>query len=341
MRAGDLLRQLDQRLLSLLTRTTTRLADRSARPGLLTWVALLSVGAVLGTAVWAADDRPVGDRTVGEVTRVGVAEGDSVPGYLRSAAADLAALPSAAPTTGDGTYALVTLDEYLPPQRLAAVLADVGVSAVFGRVPLPGRQTEIVKIPALRVPDDVVVGMAEVAARKDGEAADYRAKAAALGGDTAERELRQWYATSAQVASAEASAYRTGCACVYAAVVRAAPQALRQVATRPDVRAVDPAPEVSRLDRTVFTAPLPEQRDVVRPPADTGPEPEQTPAGKGESASSTPVPPEPMGESSEPAPVVTIPSPELPPAPFTEPTPTSTPTSPDVTGARPLEPSPS
>ena len=45
------------------------------------------------------------------------------------------------------------LTEYLPPQRLAAVLGDVGVSTVFGRVPLPGRQTEIVKIPALRVPD--------------------------------------------------------------------------------------------------------------------------------------------------------------------------------------------
>ncbi|MEU5905651.1 hypothetical protein [Micromonospora sp. NPDC047527] len=337
MRAGDLLRQLDQRLLPPLTRAVARLADRSARSSVLTWAAVLSVAAVLGTAVWAADDRPVGDRTVGEVTRVGVSDGDSVPGYLRSAAADLAALPSAAPAAGDGTYALVTLDAYLPPQRLAEVLGDVGVSAVFGRVPLPGRQTEIVKIPALRVPDDVVVGMAQVAARKDGEAADYRARAAALDGDAADRELREWYHTSAEVASAEASAYRTGCACVYAAVVRAAPQVLRGVASRPAVRAVDPAPEVYRLDRTVFTAPLPEQRDVVRPPADTGPAP--TPAPTGESI--TPALPVPVGESSEPAPVVTIPSPERSSVAPTEQAPTSVTTSPDVTGAGPLEPSPS
>ncbi|MEK8109976.1 hypothetical protein NKG94_47645 [Micromonospora sp. M12] len=151
-----------------------RLGDRSARSGVLSWAAVLSAAAVLGTAVWAVDDDPVGDRTVGEVTRVGVSDGDSVPGYLRSVAADLAALPASAPAAEDGTYALVTLDAYLPPQRLTTVLGDVGVSAVFGRVPLPGRQTEIVKIPALRVPDDVVAGMERVAARKETEAADYR-----------------------------------------------------------------------------------------------------------------------------------------------------------------------
>ncbi|MBM0234931.1 hypothetical protein JNW91_25855, partial [Micromonospora sp. STR1_7] len=231
MRAGDLLRQLDQRLLPPLTRGVARLGDRSGRSGVLTWAALFSMAAVLGTAVWATDDAPVGDRTVGEVTRVGVADGDSVPGYLRSAAADLAALSTAAPAVGADTYALVTLDAYLPPQRLAEVLGDVPVSTVFGRVPLPGRQTEIVRIPALRVPDDVVAGMAEVAARKDTEAADYRARAAATTGDGAdERELRVRYADGAEVAAAEAAAYRTGCACVYAAVVRAAPEVLRGVA---------------------------------------------------------------------------------------------------------------
>ncbi|SCF00610.1 hypothetical protein GA0070607_4299 [Micromonospora coriariae] len=342
MRAGDLLRQLDQRLLPPLTRAVARLGDRSARSGVLTWAALLSSAAVLGTAVWAADDAPIGDRTVGEVTRVGVVDGDSVPGYLRSAAADLAALPTAAPATGEGTYALVTLDAYLPPQRLAAVLGDVSVSTVFGRVPLPGRQTEIVKIPALRVPDDVVAGMAQVAARKDAEAADYRAKAAAVGGDGAdERELRGRYASGADVAAAEAAGYRTGCACVYAAVVRAAPVALRGVATRPDVRAVDPAPEVYRLERTVFTPPLPEQHDVVRPPADTGPSAEPTPEAPVESTPVAPVPSASMGESSEPAPVVTIPLPEPSATGPTEPAPPSVTTSPDATGTGPPTPSPS
>ncbi|MEH1169391.1 hypothetical protein V6V47_28825 [Micromonospora sp. CPCC 205539] len=343
MRAGDLLRQLDQRLLPPLTRAVGRLGDnRSARPGVLTWAALFSSAAVLGTAIWAVDEPPVGDRTVGEVTRVGVVDGDSVPGYLQAAAADLAALPTTTPVGGDGTYALVTLQAYLPPQRLAAALGDVSVSEVFGRVPLPGRQTEIVKIPALRVPDDVVAGMAQVAARKDTEAVDYRAKAAAVtGGGAEERELRQRYASGADVAAAEAAAYRAGCACVYAAVVRAAPGVLRGVAARPGVRAVDPAPEVYRLDRTVFTPPLPEQDDVVRPPADTEPSPEPTRDGRDESTPATPMPTPSMGESSEPAPVVTVPSPEQSSAEPTGLTPPSAATSPDATGTGPLAPTPS
>ncbi|MEU7612114.1 hypothetical protein [Micromonospora sp. NPDC049204] len=334
MRAGNLLRQLDQRLLPQLTRAVARLGDRPSRSGVLTWAAALSAVAVLGTALWAADETPLGDRTVGEVTRVGVSDGDSVPGYLRSAAADLAALTQSAPAAEDGTYALVTLVAYLPPQRLATVLGDVGVSTVFGRVPLPGRQTEIVRIPAMRVPDDVVAGMGQVAARKETEAADYRARAAAVDGDgDGERELRARYASGAEVATAEAAAYRSGCSCVYAAVVRAAPGVLRGMAARPDVRAVDPAPEVYRLDRTVFTPPLPEQDDVVRPPADTGPSPEPTPAQPSEPTPGTPEPVASVGESSEPAPVVTIPLPTPSSAEPTEPPPPSITTSPDVTTA--------
>ncbi|WDZ84328.1 hypothetical protein [Micromonospora cathayae] len=310
MRTGELLRRLDQRLLPPLVRA---LAGRSdPRPGLLAWVALASVGAVLLTAVWATGRPPAGDRTVGEVTRVGVAEGDSIPGYLRSADDELAALPDPA-ASGGSTWALVSLTEYLPPARLAPVLGDVGVSAVFGRVPLPGRQTEIVRIPALRVPDDVLAGMAGLADRKDREAADYRARAAELsGGDPQQRELRQWYDSSAQVAAAEAAAYRSGCSCVYAAVVRAEPATLRTVANRPGVRAVDPAPEVDRLDRTVFTPPLPEQRDTVRPPADEEPP----------SPSSTPGTSAPARPSS--APTVT----GSPSAPVTSTTPPATPSTP-------------
>ncbi|WP_416903183.1 hypothetical protein [Micromonospora echinospora] len=265
MRAGELLRRLDQRCLPPLVRALT--GRGGPRPRLLGWVALASVGAVLLTAAWATGRPPVGDRTVGEVTRVGVGEGDSIPGYLRSAGDELAALPDPAPSASAGsTWALVSLAEYLPPERLAPVLADVPVSAVFGRVPLPGRQTQIVRIPALRVPEDVRAGMVELAGRKDREAADYRARGAELTGDTPqERELRGFYASGAEVAEVEAAAYRAGCSCVYAAVVRAEPSRLRTVAARLGVRAVDPAPEIERLDRTVFTPPLPEQEDC--PPA--------------------------------------------------------------------------
>ncbi|KKK02426.1 hypothetical protein [Micromonospora sp. HK10] len=243
-------------------------ASPTRRPAVLTWIALACAFAVLLVAVAQRRDAPAGDRTVGEVTRVGVADGGSVPDYLRAAAAELAGLAAPA-TPGPGDYALVSFGTYLTPARAAAALGDTPVAAVLARVPLAGRQTEIVRIAALRLPDDVVAGMAEVATRKDREAADYRARAAAPAA-SADPEAGRVYATGAAVAAREAAAYRAGCACVYAAVVRAAPDVLRALAGQPGVRAVDPAPEVIRLDRAVFTPPLPEQRDVARPPVDSG-----------------------------------------------------------------------
>jgi hypothetical protein len=247
-----------------------RLGQGPVRLRVLTSVALMSSAAVLVTAVWAADRHPSGDPTLGDVTRVGVVEGQSIPGYVRSTRAELAAL-LAEPASGSApdTYALVTMSAYLAPGRLAPVLGGVRVSEVFSRVPLPDTQTQIVRIPALRVPEDVVAGMAQVAERKDREAQDYHDRSAALAeGGSKERELRRLYDSGVNIALAEATAYRAHCSCLYAAVVRAAPPALQKMASRPEVRAVDPAPEVQRLDRTVFSPPLPEQEDVVRPPAD-------------------------------------------------------------------------
>ncbi|MCO1614913.1 hypothetical protein AB0F93_10665 [Micromonospora tulbaghiae] len=274
---------------------------RRSRSAALTWLALACALVVLVVAVAQRRDRPVSDRTVGEVTRVGVTDGASIPAYLRAAGDELARLDAP-----DG-YALVSFGDYLTPARAAAALDGARVSAVVARVPLPGRQTEIVRIAALRLPQDVVAGMAGVATRKDREAADYRSRAAAT---TADPELRRVYDSGAEVAAREAQAYRAGCACVYAAVVGAAPDALRALAGRPGVRVVDPAPEVTRLDRTVFTPPLPEQRDVVRPPADTGP------AGAGG-----------MGDSSEAARTVSEPSPTAPASVAGSGTPNPAPTS--------------
>ncbi|WP_431943679.1 hypothetical protein [Micromonospora marina] len=261
---------------------------RRSRSAALTWLALVCALVVLVVAVAQRRDGPASDRTVGEVTRVGVTGGASIPAYLSAAGEELARLDAP-----DG-YALVSFDGYLTPARAAAALDGTRVSAVVARVPLPGRQTEIVRIAALRLPQDAVAGMAVVATRKDEEAADYRSRAAAA---TADPELRRVYDSGAEVAAREAEAYRTGCACVYAAVVSAVPDALRALAGRRGVRVVDPAPEVTRLDRTVFTPPLPEQRDVVRPPADTGP----AQAGG-------------MGDSSEAARTVSGPSPTAPAA---------------------------
>ncbi|MFJ6196379.1 hypothetical protein [Micromonospora sp. NPDC092111] len=277
-------------------------ARAGRRPGWLVTAAVLGVGAVLLTVGWAGrQDAPVGDRTVGQVERVGVAPGDALPGYVAAAATELTALTA-------GAYALVPFDAYLTPDRLPALLAGVEVSAVITRVPLPDRQTEVIRLPARLLPGDVTAGMAGAAARKDREAADYRIRAAG----TADPELRRVYDTGARVAAREADAYRSACGCVYAAVVRAEPAALRALAGRAGVRAVDPAPEVTRLDRTVFTPPLPEQRDVARPPADTALAPTRS-----------------VGDSSEAAPAVIGSVRPGPGAGSDPPPPTPVPTSPD------------
>jgi hypothetical protein len=171
-------------------------------------------------------------------------------------------------------YALVTFTGYLPPDRLAPTLAGVEVAQVHTRVPLPDEQTDIERIAVTRVPVDVVAGMAAVADRMDLEAANYRSLSAKLTGDgREERRLRAVYTGQAKTAAAEAAAYRSRCSCVYAAVVQGVPAALAEVAGRPEVRAVDPAPEVSQLDQAVFLPPLPEQTGVVRSPASPAPPP--------------------------------------------------------------------
>lgn len=300
MGAGDLLRRLDSRVLPLLARGLTRLAQAPVRSRVLPAVALVSVTAVLLTAVWAADRRPAEDFTVGDVVRVGVTTGDSIPGYVSSSRRKLAALLAATPSRSApaGTYALVTFSAYLAPDRLPPILDGVEVSEVFGRVPLPDAQTQIVRIPAMRIPADVAAGMELVAERKDREALDYQQRSATLTGTgDADRQLRAVYDSGAQIALAEATAYRSRCSCLYAAVVRATPSALEHVAGRSEVRAVDPAPEVRRLDRAVFLPPLPEQADVVRPPVDgsmtatSGPQPggsAQVPAAPSSGAAGEP-----------------------------------------------------
>lgn len=325
-RVGELLWRLDQRVLPPLARAIVRLGRGPARPHLLTGAALISVTAVLVAAVWATDQRrnPAAEPTIGALVEVGVAPGQSVPGYVASSRTELSRLVDAPPTASPGgeTYALVTLSAYLPPDRLAAILDGGSVSAVYARVPLPGAQTSLERISAYRVPDDVVAGMRRLAGEKDRQAAEYRNRSDRLTGENAQdRLLRAVYADGARIAGREAAAYRTGCPCVYAAVVRATPAALDRIAHRRGVRAVDPAPEVRRLDRAVFLPPLPEQVGVVRTPADTSLDPTGTPSEAPPAEAATPSP-EPSTEAvptGEPSPASASPS-----APPSEPTPEPT-----------------
>lgn len=235
---------------------------------LFTVLALTACAAMLVTVVWASRGRTPdgGAGEAGPLVHVGVGQGQSIPQYVSSSRHELKVLLGHA-NAGEGeTYALVSLRSYLAPDRLTPVLGGVAVAEVYARVPVMEAQTEIVRIPAFRIPQDVESGMLTVASRKEAEADDFRLLATKLSQlDAAEERLRQDYLGGASVAALEASAYRSGCACVYAAVVRATPAALDQIAARPEVRAVDPAPEVTRIDQAVFLAPLPEQSHATRP----------------------------------------------------------------------------
>ncbi|MBL7256592.1 hypothetical protein [Paractinoplanes lichenicola] len=236
-------------------------------------VAAVSAGVLLLGLIWVSrrDVVPPEDRS--DVVRVGVVQGQSVPGYLDATRGELAALTDpSAPAAGE-TWALVSLDGYLGPGLLPGLLAGTAVAQVYARVPLPETHTPVVRIPVYRLPADVMSGMLDTALARDREHAEYEQLARRLtGDDDNQQRARRAYATAARTAAQEASAYRSGCSCVFAAVVRAAPSALRELADRPGVRAVDPAPEVRSLDRTEFRPPQPEQNGTVPP------EPSRSPA---------------------------------------------------------------
>ncbi|MBU2665696.1 hypothetical protein KOI35_19490 [Actinoplanes bogorensis] len=228
-----------------------------------------------------------------DVVRVGVVQGQSVLGYLDATRDELAALTDpSAPAAGE-TWALVSLDGYVAAGMLPDLFSGSAVAQVYARVPLPGTHTPVVRIPVYRLPADVLSGMLDTALDRDREYAEYEQLARRVtAGDEGGQRARQAYATAARTASQEASAYRSGCSCVFAAVVRAAPAALRELADRHGVRAVDPAPEVRRLDRTEFRPPLPEQTGTVppepsRPPAASA---GAVPSGATGIASRTPAP---------------------------------------------------
>jgi len=228
-----------------------------------TGLALAAAGALLVTVVWVGGPDADVDAGAPEVVRVGVVEGQSVPGYLAASRGELAALLHAPAPAGE-TWALVSLSAYVSPDQLPAVLGGATVAEVYARAPLGTARTQVVRIPAYQLPDDVVAGMQNAAVSRDRERADYVQLSRKLTGTNPnDMRLRRAYDDAAAVAGAEATAYREHCSCVFAAVVRGGPTVLDQIAERAEVRVVDPAPEVRSLSRTEFRPPLPEQRTIV------------------------------------------------------------------------------
>lgn len=257
-----ILTRMDEAVVSRLGRGLARVRAGRGRGGLA--VGLLAVTGLAVAAVLVRPDPPPLSGT--SPIWVGVRQGDQVPTYLELSGARLAAL--AADDPDRVVYALVSFARYLTPTEVAAAVAAApGVSSVtaHGRVPLPDRQTELVSLTAIRLPDDLLTSMAEVADRKEEDAAHY----AALVEAQPPGALREIYRSNVEIAQAEAQAYRQGCACVFGLVVRGNAAALTGLVRVGDVRAVDPAVQVTDPRQAVFAPLLPEHVDRVTPPADT------------------------------------------------------------------------
>lgn len=245
---------------------------------------VISVAAVL-VAVYAATRPPV-PMSAGGIVTIGVSKGDSIPAYVARKKAALDAIIAAQPGAAVGSstppaqlYALVSFKTYLKPRDLAAVLAGLHVTTVFMRVPpdsddgtvhLDGEpQTRIVATQAYQLPGDVIARMLAEANEKQQDISDYRALQDSITGDSAaDQQLRLTFRQDADVAEREERAYRSLCACVYAAVVNGTPASLGLLGARESVRVVD-AVNFLQLDRAVFTPPLPEQRGLADPPQGT------------------------------------------------------------------------
>ncbi len=177
------------------------------------------------------------------------------PDAGQDVAAYLAALP--VPAAGVAP-ALVQFAAEQTPDGAAALSAGGTIATAVFRVPLPRVQT------ALRF-EALDPGAPATAAL---DAARQRA------GSAAAADATRLTGRPRDIAAAEAAALEApGCRCVVALVVRADGSALRAVATRPAVRAVDTAPP-GTTDRELALSPLlPEQAPRADPLPDDGPVP--------------------------------------------------------------------
>lgn len=183
---------------------------------------------------------------------VGPAPGTTVASYLARARADL---QRATAGTAGPTYAVVDLDAYLPTADAARLLAGYEVVRAYVRVPstLP---TQVHVVPLRGTMSGIETGMAASARLAAATAHTFDVLVHQLHPRNGnEQKLRQRYALQQRASSYEATRLQSPrtCQCLFAFVVHADGAALTRLATRPQVRIVDPAGSDTGLDQlTVF-----------------------------------------------------------------------------------------
>jgi hypothetical protein len=252
-----MLRRLDQRILppigrALSTVLAGRAGERRMTSGtrrvrlVMVTASALSVAVVLVT-VYAATRSPGQSRaSTVPPARIGVTVGEPIADYIARAESDLTKQVQAHPE-GDGVriVALVSFSQYVTAAQVPALIAGAEAVRAFTHVHLPDATTKVRDVPAHTLPSDIENAMRDQAgkianqARNDSDYAD---------------------ATVAE--AAEAGAYHSLCACVFAVVVVAAPADLATLADRRGIRVIDPAPTLTGMpspQNAIFAPPRPEE----------------------------------------------------------------------------------
>ncbi|EIV93163.1 hypothetical protein [Frankia sp. QA3] len=228
--------------------------DRGARVLVLGLVALIVVSAAAAMLQSVDRDRPSNAtaptdapavtpppaQPVAPTVTIGPGAHDSVAEYLGASQQNLASLTAAAPAAD--LYAVASLAAPVTPDQMLDVLGTYRAVQVFFTA---GSGGEVEQATVRDPVADVHAAFASAAAQ-----AQARAAAEAKAGEgTADDRDRQ-----------AAAQLRAGCACLFAAVVRAPAGRLSQLAADPRVRVVDPAPPGAGPPAVRFLPLLPDRR---------------------------------------------------------------------------------
>lgn len=158
--------------------------------------------------------------------------------------------------------AVVSFDDYLPAEQVAAVLPEgVEVLAVQIKVPSEGEQPQHLEVAGGNVEAAVAEAVTAAAQRIAEEEAELRRLLDS--GTVEDPAFAEQYRVDAERLKATRNLLQSGAPVVFAVVVDAPVEELTDLASHDAVRLVDLAPEETAVEQSTFYGLLPEDREEV------------------------------------------------------------------------------
>lgn len=170
---------------------------------------------------------------------------------------------------GSPALGLLSLRDELTVAQTARLVVEsqLTVRTTWVRAPVAGSPETFRVEPGADAARTLTAFYAATAERKAAEAQELQALAASTAPGA---PARASYASAAATAAAEATAYRTGCACVVAVLVEGPAVELAELLSLPAVRGVEVAPRGSRPEELQVSPLLPDVTGTVPSAAGTG-----------------------------------------------------------------------